>query len=156
FGEAAYAPKANEWKQGTETAAAPTDGTHTDEDNKMMTPLAQAEWLKRLAMHEKDKNTAMPNLLNEDIETLFYGTETVSTTNKARLPQSGMGAGISRYVVQGLVNNHDAALADLQKMMNDLGGENWRVFQKLGSGYSTKRSREEILVLSNVCLPKLD
>ena len=39
--------------------------------NKPMTTLAQAEWLKRLAVHGRDPLTAHPELQTIDIETLF-------------------------------------------------------------------------------------
>ncbi len=41
--------------------------------NKPMTTLAQAEWLKRLAMHTLDTSTQHPELEEIDILSLFYG-----------------------------------------------------------------------------------
>lgn len=55
--------------------------------NKAMTSLAQAEWLKRLVMHESDKATSHPHLAQEDINTLFFGKQ-----------NGGMSQGISNLL----------------------------------------------------------
>ena len=109
-----------------------------------MTALAQAEWLKRLATHDRVLETRHPGLMHEDIQTLFYGAD----------GKGGMMAGISQML-------HNALAAAIEPNSNDLPVDilnrntpgQWRVFHNIVWGPSETRGAGENVVLSRVCLP---
>jgi hypothetical protein len=118
--------------------------------NKPMTTLAQAEWLKRLAVHQRDPATAHPNLNFDDVQTLFYG-------NGHSYPDkrfAGMTLGISTMLQQAIANAMTGQnVNDPKKTLDELTQGEWRVFQKIGWGPSETRSTTENVVLAHVCLP---
>ncbi|MGQ8366989.1 hypothetical protein [Glaciecola sp. 1036] len=116
--------------------------------NKPMTTLAQAEWLKRLAMHQADSATQMPNLTSDDIASLFYGTgNSISNDTMA-----GMTLGISTMLHNAIASQLDSQKSPKQAL-DDFSDGNWRVFQKIGWGPSETRGTTENVVLAHVCLP---
>jgi hypothetical protein len=133
--------------------------------NKPMTTLAQAEWLKRLAMHHSEPETRHPYLDNKDIDTLFYGNGNSSVP--AQL--GGMSVGISTMLQDAIakqllllhktddkVNIDDFATRRVTyKSVLDKHTEGkWRVFNKIGWGPSETRGQTENVLLAYVCLPK--
>lgn len=122
--------------------------------NKPMTTLAQAEWLKRLAMHNKDPTTAHPYIKSSDIDTLFYGIGHSQQPDKF----AGMTLGISTMLQQAIakyLSRSDAIItpAIAKNTLDKATKGQWRVFQKIGWGPSETRSTSENVVLAYVCLP---
>lgn len=117
--------------------------------NKPMTTLAQAEWLKRLANHMAEPSTRHPDLQEEDIRTLFYGTGHSDVTHQ----YGGMLMGISNLVADAIAKQIDAP-GDNRTKLNQISSGKWRIFQKLGSGPSETRKRAEMVMLAHVCLPE--
>jgi hypothetical protein len=118
--------------------------------NKPMTTLAQAEWLKRLAVHQRDPTTAHPNLSFDDVQTLFYGYGHSYPDTRF----GGMTLGISTMLQQAIANAMVGENVDNpKKTLDELTQGEWRVFQKIGWGPSETRSTTENVVLAHVCLP---
>ncbi len=144
--------------------------------NKPMTTLAEAEWLKRLAAHERDEQTRMPALKNEDVKVLFYGTGHSDKTQKV----GGMMLGISAMLQHALANaisqttseniisastetamsastekalSASTDLANSKLILDSATNGEWRVWQKIGWGPSETRGTGENVVLAHVCLP---
>lgn len=132
--------------------------------NKPMTTLAQAEWLKRLAMHQTDAKTRHPFLDERDIKTLFYGAG--NSTGYSQL--GGMSVGISTMlqdaIAKQLIRRSEphVTLDTLdttqrrQKNKSVLDSQTnglWRVFNKIGWGPSETRGTTENVLLAYVCLP---
>ncbi len=118
--------------------------------NKPMTTLAQAEWLKRLAAHDRETATRHPNLTSDDISTLFYGTGHSYDDDRF----AGMTLGISTMLQHAIVNAITKKdVSDPKRVLDELTNGEWRVFQKIGWGPSETRSTTENVVLAHVCLP---
>jgi hypothetical protein len=124
--------------------------------NKPMTTLAQAEWLKRLAMHSLDSATAHPYLSQADVNTLFYGIGHSQNPTK----MAGMTLGIStmlQHAIATELSNKMIPLANTPKtakaILDQSTSGKWRVFQKIGWGPSETRSASENVVLAFVYLP---
>ncbi|MCF2946796.1 hypothetical protein L0668_01655 [Paraglaciecola aquimarina] len=118
--------------------------------NKPMTTLAQAEWLKRLASHERVASTRQPNLTSQDVEVLFYGTGHSDLQHKV----GGMTQGISRMLIDAIakaLSNQD--VTNSKKVLDDATDGKWRIWQKIGWGPSETRGAGENVVLAHVCLP---
>jgi hypothetical protein len=122
--------------------------------NKPMTTLAQAEWLKRLAMHNDDPDTAHPYLKFADIETLFYGIGHSQQPEKFAGMTLGISTMLQQAIAKHLSNNNQTMTPQIAKSTLDKATKGqWRVFQKIGWGPSETRSTSENVVLAYVCLP---
>ncbi len=118
--------------------------------NKPMTTLAQAEWLKRLASHERDKLTRQPGLEAEDIQVLFYGTGHTDTDHQV----GGMMQGISTMLQHALADAISGKSgSDPKTVLDQATNGQWRTWQKIGWGPSGTRGTGENVVLAHVCLP---
>jgi hypothetical protein len=118
--------------------------------NKPMTTLAQAEWLKRLAVHQRQPETRHPNLLFDDVQTLFYGTGHSYPDERF----AGMTLGISTMLQQAIANAMvGESVVEPKETLDALTQGEWRVFQKIGWGPSETRTTTENVVLAHVCLP---
>lgn len=125
--------------------------------NKPMTTLAQAEWLKRLAMHQLDSTTRQPNIDSADVGTLFYG----EAFDSPQAPFGGMAAGISNMLQRALAkateNTKDnLSLQQAKSILDKASKGEWRVFQKIGWGPSETRGKSEVVVLAYVYLPHVN
>ena len=123
--------------------------------NKAMTALAQTEWLKRLASHDREPATRHPGLEREDVETVFFGKH--HSEDEDRI--GGMLAGISTLlprVLAATLNDGDTDSDDPKAVLDRLSDGRWRIYQKLGWGPSETRGMSELVVLAHVCLPKVD
>jgi len=119
--------------------------------NKPMTTLAQAEWLKRLAAHDRDPLTAHPELHTIDIETLFYGEQALSQQPD---DLGGMALGISRILHQAIAEAiAGQSVNNPKRILDNATQGQWRIFQKIGWGPSETRNTGEHVVLAHVCLP---
>ncbi|WP_102794928.1 hypothetical protein [Bowmanella denitrificans] len=116
--------------------------------NKPMTTLAQAEWLKRLASHQQEPLTRHPGLLEEDIQTLFYGLG----HSDARFQYGGMLMGMSTLVGDAIAKQLSTG-ADAKNALDKATDGQWRIFQKIGWGPSGTRGQSEVVMLAHVCLP---
>ncbi len=130
--------------------------------NKPMTTLAQAEWLKRLATHDRDPLTRHPHLRNIDVSTLFYGAKAYANADQTGIikpanatePAGGMLQGISRMLHHALAEAMAGqAVNNPKQVLDDATQGQWRVFQKIGWGPSETRTTGENVVLAHVCLP---
>lgn len=170
YGPIAFAPNEFVWKSASLTEKLPIvmNNVATDDlgylpyrcescgltGNKPMTTLAQAEWLKRLAMHNQDPTTAHPYIKSSDIDTLFYGIGHSQQPDKF----AGMTLGISTMLQQAIakyLSRSDAIItpAIAKNTLDKATKGQWRVFQKIGWGPSETRSTSENVVLAYVCLP---
>ena len=167
YGPTAFAPSAPTWLNLTTEAVVSINSfaQATDDPgyqgyrcktcglngNKPMTTLAQAEWLKRLAAHDRDPATAHPELQTIDIETLFYGAQAHSQQAK---DLGGMALGISRILHQAIAEAiAGQAVNNPKRILDNATQGQWRIFQKIGWGPSETRNTGEHVVLAHVCLP---
>lgn len=118
--------------------------------NKPMTTLAQAEWLKRLASHERDKLTRQPGLEAEDIQVLFYGTGHTDTDHQVGGMMQGISTMLQHALAKAISGKPDA---DPKTVLDQATDGQWRVWQKIGWGPSGTRGTGENVVLAHVCLP---
>ena len=106
--------------------------------------LTAAELTRRLALHKEIKSSLrFPGLLDTDAINILNGEE-----NSIFFPNQvngGMSADTAIFVQSSLKN------VDL---INS--NEEWRIFSKLGDGFSTSRERGEIVNNAYVCLPQMD
>lgn len=117
--------------------------------NKAMTALAEAEWLKRLAVHDRDPATGLPMLETEDVEATFYGR-----FHTDERPVGGMLMGISRFLPDAIAEALGGT-GDTQAVLDQATDGRWRVYQKIGWGPSETRGTSEIVIIAHVCLPEL-
>lgn len=118
--------------------------------NKPMTTLAQAEWLKRLAVHERDPLTRLPYLQSEDVQVLFFGTGHSDKKQK----HGGMMQGISLMLHNAIATAITGTLpANPKQVLDEATQGQWRVWQKIGWGPSETRGAGENVVLAHVSLP---
>ena len=102
-----------------------------------LSPLASAEMTRRLVQHEiVSEQFRWPGLTPVDQQTILYGAE--ETLFFGDQKWGGMSADPAIYLQNAL---------DINQIDQDL-GEDWRIFSKLGAGYSGYRFVGE--VTSNV------
>lgn len=125
--------------------------------NKPMTTLALVEWLKRLIIGTRDPNTHLSDLSGFDTHLLFYG-KTMSHIKTDEL--KGMQAGISNILALAIYQHLEPdskwqtlELEDIEKKLNSITDGKWRIFQKVGWGYSETRGAGEMVYLAHVSLP---
>lgn len=132
--------------------------------NKPMTTLALAEWLKRLVVNELEPSTALNTLNGYDLSMLFYGGKNLGGEVKGKDNNYGMSAGVSRLLPLAIAHNIAPNMASNMVLLADEGKTvtrildaatqgQWRVFQKVGWGYSGTRTAGEMVYLAHVSLP---
>jgi len=124
--------------------------------NKPMTTLAEAEWLKRLASHEREPLTQHPYLTDNSIKELFYATSHTDTQHKVGGMIQGISKMLTHAIAKSLSSNQDLQLIGTEmgkNILDEATSGKWRIFQKIGWGYSETRSAGETVVLAHVCLP---
>lgn len=159
-----FEPTDGQWHQGDKQFTVSYALTSTDDlgyqsyrcahcgltGNKPMTTLAQAEWLKRLAAHERDPLTRLPFLQNEDVEVLFFGTGHSDKQHQ----HGGMMQGISTMLHHAIATAIAGQLpVDAKKVLDEATQGQWRIWQKIGWGPSETRGSGENVVLAHVSLP---
>lgn len=122
--------------------------------NKPMTTLAQAEWLKRLAVHDRDSVTRHPGLHSNDIQVLLYGTGHSDPQAKVGGMMQGIGRMLSHAIARQISGNTDVTHQQAKQILDKATDGNWRIFQKIGWGPSETRGAGENVLLAHVCLPK--
>lgn len=166
YGEAPYKPEPNLWFGSSHPNGIEVAGFELGEQdplaqsyrcdkcgltgNKPQTTLAMAEWLKRLAMHDRDKPTNFPGLLLSDVEMLFYGNGHSQPDEKVGGMMKGIGQGLA-YAISETVSN--GSQSNPKEILDDLTNGKWRIWQKIGWGPSETRGAAEYVLLAHVCLP---
>ena len=109
-----------------------------------LSPLTAAEWLRRLVLH-RETSHQLPGVEWDDVKNILYGA-TNSTLFGPTLLAGGMTVSTDLFVQSGVPN--------MTEMQHQSGGA-WRLFSKLGAGYSSSRHKGEILTNAYACLPVL-
>jgi len=107
--------------------------------------LTAAELTRRIALHRELKEyMRWPHLIDDDIINILNGEQnSIYFDNQIN---GGMSADTSIFVQSAL---------SMEEVENKSAGT-WRIFSKLGDGYSTSRNRGEIVNNAYVCLPGYD
>lgn len=121
--------------------------------NKPMTTLMQAEWLKRLATHQRDTLTQHPDLQSEDIEVLFYGKGHTDQNHHIGGMMQGISRMLSHAIARQISGNPDVVHDQAKLILDKATQGQWRIFQKIGGGPSETRGSGESVILAHVCLP---
>lgn len=104
--------------------------------------LSAAELTRRLVQHrDVPSDLRFPGVQWSDVKSVLYGAETSALFPS--LQWGGMTADTAVYVQTAL---------DMPKVEEDARGQ-WRIFSKLGAGYSSSRLVGEILDNAYACLP---
>jgi hypothetical protein len=166
YGEAPYRPVPNLWFANSHPAGLKLKGFESGEQdplaqsyrceecgltgNKPQTTLAMAEWLKRLALHDRDQVTNFPNLALSDVEMLFYGHGHSQSDEKVGGMMKGIGQGLAYAIAETIAGENQQ---NPKKYLDDLTQGQWRIWQKVGWGPSETRGAAEYVLLAHVCLP---
>jgi hypothetical protein len=106
--------------------------------------IVTAELTKRLVLHSSlPPQYRFPGLEDTDVKTVLYGAETSNLF--PGLTWGGMTSDTALYLQHALGE-------DFQRLTAEAGPD-WRVFSKLGAGYSTLRDRGEITYTTYACFP---
>ncbi|MFC3094052.1 hypothetical protein DRW07_11265 [Alteromonas sediminis] len=170
YGTDVFDPLSSEWRdEESEEVAVFSGFTRNSEDpgyrsyrcddcgltgNKPMTTLAQAEWLKRLAAHERDPLTQHPELKVEDIQLLFYGVGHTQEGAEAGGMLAGISHALSLAIARHISSDADLTSKDAKRVLDTATNGEWRIFQKIGWGPSETRNTGENVMLAHVCLPE--
>lgn len=141
---------------------AATDGPYSNS----LTALALAEAHRRLALHREllggdSGGLVFPNTTWVDAQALLNGAERSALfPDDGGLTWGGLTADPAIFVQMGLesaleatgVPNGGSATGALRAMDEASGGQ-WRIFSKLGAGYSTSRSVGEVITAGYGCIP---
>ncbi|CAG5094600.1 Oidioi.mRNA.OKI2018_I69.XSR.g13698.t1.cds [Oikopleura dioica] len=109
-----------------------------------LTLLAQSELLRRLVQHNiVDEGVQWPNLEARDLEQILYGADETGLFGSQQW--GGMTADTAIYLQNSL------NMPEVER----LSGGSWRIYSKLGAGYSSSRRVGEIITLAYGCFPDL-
>jgi len=122
--------------------------------NKAMTALAQTEWLKRLASHDRVPATRHPGLERDDVETVFFGKHHSEDEQRVGGMLAGISTQLPRVLAAILSGASVADVDDPKAVLDEFSDGRWRIYQKLGWGPSETRGMSELVVLAHVCLPQ--
>lgn len=165
YGPAAFKPDSDQWRfNSAETVAVKPFSEAGDDpfyqpyrcdecgvtDNKPMTTLAQAEFLKRLVTHSSQAQTRLPGFTHSHLEMLLYGDGHSNTVVNAGGMQAGIGVLLARAIANAL---EPASTASAKSVLDNHTRGNWRIFQKIGAGPSETRGQSETVLLAHVVLP---
>jgi len=108
--------------------------------------LTAVELLRRIVLHsDVPDEMKFPGLKIDDVKSMFYG----ASNNTLLFPQQiwgGMSADTSIFLQSSL---------DISKV-NEISRGNWRIFSKLGCGWSSSRQVGEIVSNAYACFPGSD
>jgi hypothetical protein len=148
---------------GSSVCSVDKDPWPTKHDNSL-SALGASEMIRRIALHrEIDSSLRFPGNTWADIQNELYGAEK-SVFFPGQL-WGGMTADPSIFLQSALdmtvCNNFstmfslasDFSCVRLKTVEADANGQ-WRIFSKLGNGYSTDRYKGEIINNAYACLPK--
>lgn len=119
-----------------------------------MSALTMAEWMRRI-VHAREDDGHINNMFWEDAETILYGGSAVAPS--AYVDENGKpvhlqwgGASMSSDIYLQLA----AGINGSSEVEKNAKGQ-WRIFSKLGFGYSDERSQFELVLNGYTCLPIL-
>ena len=122
------------------TLASDTSGIYANS----LSALSQAELVRRLVQHrDLQPDLQFPGVRWADIQQLLYGAGGIRGSLFPGQRWGGMTADTAIFV-QSALN-----MSAVQKMSQG----NWRIFSKLGAGYSTSREVGEIVTTASACVP---
>jgi len=117
-------------------------------DNSL-TALAAAELTRRLVLHSAiDPALRFPFIAPQDVASILQGADVVANPSQSLFPSQllgGMSADTSIFLQSWL---------DMQRVEAASAGQ-WRIYSKLGAGYSSSRSVGEIVNNAYACLPSV-
>lgn len=130
-----------------------------------LTALALAEAHRRLALHREllggdAGDLVFPNTTWVDARELLYGAEQsvlfpgVVWGGLSTDPAIFLQTGVEQALEATGVLNHGSTVGALAAMDEASGGQ-WRIFSKLGAGYSSSRSVGEVLTAGYGCIPAI-
>lgn len=111
-----------------------------------LTALAAAEMTRRLVLHDAvDPSLRFPYLTSADARTILQGADYTAYANATLFPlqMGGMSADTSIFLQSHLDMNS----------VEEASQGNWRIYSKLGCGYSSDRKVGEIVTNVYACLP---
>ncbi|KXI30051.1 hypothetical protein [Paraglaciecola hydrolytica] len=160
----AFAPQDGLWHSGEQAFEVPAYAKSSDDPghqtyrcehcgltgNKPMTTLAQAEWLKRLALHEREPLTRHPYLESVDLEVLFFGTGRSQSAKQVGGMIQGISLMLPKAIALAISGDENA---DPKQVLEEATRGHWRIWQKIGWGPSETRGSGENVVLAHVSLP---
>ena len=126
-----------------------------------LTPLSAVEMMRRIAMCERlgRKELRFPNTTCADARAMLYGPELLpgsalatarARSSSALFPPSTVFGGLSADTA---IYTQVAALDAIDRAGAALDDGAFRIFSKLGAGYSTSRRVGEVLSTAYACLP---
>lgn len=122
------------------------DGPNRTDDGSLVNSLsavAAAEFFRRLVMHRESRpQLRVPRVDWADIETLFYGADEPAIFPPEELLWGGMTADTSIYLQRSLKSGRASPNSG-----------QWRIFSKLGAGFSSSRGVGEVTNIAYGCFP---
>ena len=110
-----------------------------------MSSITMAEWLRRIIFSREDKNQINNEYFEwENSKNILYGA--INSTYFPSLQYGGMSMSSDVYLQLGIDD----------KMLLNQTTDDWRIFSKLGFGYSSIRKQYEVTLNGYVCLPLHD
>jgi hypothetical protein len=107
--------------------------------------MSAAELVRRIALHRDiPDDMKFPGATWTDMQTIMYGAE--ESALFPGLAWGGMSADIAVFIQNSV---------DIEAVDKDSAGQ-WRIFSKLGAGYSTDRDVGEVVNNGYACFPVLD
>lgn len=111
-----------------------------------LSALSQSEMVRRLAQHrETSPDLRFPNTTWRDIQQILYGAGGGQESLFPSETWGGMTADTAIFL-------QSASALNLTRIDEASSGQ-WRLFSKLGAGYSSPRTRGEIITNAYACLP---
>lgn len=126
----------------------PEEPNHTDDGDisNSLSALGAAEFARRLILHrESSADLRLPGVEWSDVASILYGANHTKLFPAAELRWGGMSTDTSIFLQRSV---GETALARA--------GDQWRIFSKLGAGFSDTRQVGEITNIAYGCFPVLD
>jgi hypothetical protein len=121
-----------------------------------LSALSNVEMLRRLVLHRELQDypaLQWPGVTYTDIQNILYGSS-ASDSSKSLFPDVVWG-GMSTDPGIFLQGALDSVEKGILKRIDENSGGAWRIFSKLGAGFSSSRNKGEILSNVYACLPHL-
>ena len=116
----------------------------TPKYDNSLTALAAAEMTRRLVLHDAvDPSLHFPYITSADTRTILQGADYTANATLFPLQMGGMSADTSIFLQSHLDMNS----------VEEASQGNWRIYSKLGCGYSSDRGVGEIVTNVHACLP---
>ena len=107
-----------------------------------MSAITMAEWLRRLVFAREDNGIANHSFFQwQDSQDIFYGSDNSSLFPTLQYGGMSMSSDVYVQLGLGMENLNRTTVAD------------WRIFSKLGFGYTSIRKQYEVTLNAYLCLP---